>query len=112
LHIQLASLELQAGDKDAAAVDRKIAADLSRAAMSNQRATFALKSGRALLADGKLDEAVVQLTVAAHANPALAEPHRLLAEAYSRQGKAADAALERRTADSLDPGNTTSAAKP
>jgi protein O-GlcNAc transferase len=104
LHIQLATLELQAGDKDAAAADRKIAADLSRAAVNRQRASFALKSGRALLADGKLDEAVVQLIVATQADPTLAEPHRLLADAYARQGKAADAALERRTADSLDAG--------
>jgi protein O-GlcNAc transferase len=104
LHIQLATLELQAGDKEAAAADRKIAADLSRAAVSRQRAIFALKSGRSLLAEGKLDEAVVQLLVATQADPTLAEPHRLLADAYSRQGKLADAALERKNADSIDAG--------
>ncbi len=101
LHIQLAALEVQGGDKAAAAADRKIAADLSRAATNRQRASFALKSGRSLLADGKVEDAVVQLLVAVDAVPTLAEPHRLLAEAYARQGKAADAALERRTAAQL-----------
>ena len=101
LHVQLATLELQAGDKEAAAVDRRIAADLSKAAASRQRASFALKSGRSLLADGKLSEAITQLKVAAQAEPAMAEPHRLLADAYNRQGDAADAALERKTAETL-----------
>jgi tetratricopeptide (TPR) repeat protein len=102
LHIQLATLEAQAGDKEAAAADRKIAADLSRAATSRQRASFALKSGRALLSDGKLDEAILQLTTATQAEPTLAEPHRLLSEAYARQGKSADAALERNKAAALE----------
>lgn len=101
LHIQLAALEVQAGDKAAAAADRKTAADLSRAATSRQRASFALKSGRSLLADGKVEDAVVQLLVAVDAEPTLAEPHKLLAEAYAKQGKAADAAVERRTAAQL-----------
>jgi Flp pilus assembly protein TadD len=102
LHIQLAALETQSGDKQAAAADRKIAANLSRVAIARQHADFALKSGRSLLADGELDEAVVQLTIASQAAPTLGEPHRLLAEAYARQGKPADAALERRTAAALD----------
>ena len=101
LHIQLATLEIQAGHPTEAAAERKIAADLSRAAMSHQRAEFALKSGRTLLQQNKLDDAVFQLTTAAHAEPSLAEPHRLLAEAYMRQGKAADAALERQQAETL-----------
>jgi tetratricopeptide (TPR) repeat protein len=94
LHIQLAALEVEAGQKDAAAADRKIAADLSRIAITRQRASFALKSGRALLAENKLDEAILQLHNAVAADPTLAEPHTLLAEAYNRQGKAADAASE------------------
>jgi cytochrome c-type biogenesis protein CcmH/NrfG len=94
LHIQLAALEVEAGQKDAAAADRKIAADLSRIAITRQRASFALKSARALLAENKLDEAILQLHNAVAADPTLAEPHTLLAEAYNRQGKAADAASE------------------
>jgi predicted Zn-dependent protease len=61
-------------------------------AANRQRAGFALNSGRSLLAEGKLDEAVVQLLMAAQAEPTLAEPHRMLAEAYTRQGKAASLA--------------------
>lgn len=102
LHIQLAALESQAGDKDGAAAERRIAADLSRDAITRQRASFALKSGRALLDQNKLDDAIQQFNTAAQADPKLAEPHSLLAEAYSRQGKSADAALERQRATTLE----------
>ncbi|HEV2576949.1 MAG TPA: tetratricopeptide repeat protein [Acidobacteriaceae bacterium] len=98
LHIQLAAIETTKGNKERAAAERKIAADLSRAANEHQRANFALRSGRALLAQGQLDMAVLQLKTAANAEPALAEPHLLLAEAYTKQGKTAAAALERKEA--------------
>jgi tetratricopeptide (TPR) repeat protein len=101
LHIQLAALESEAGDKTAAAADRKIAADLSRAAISRQRASFALKSGRALLDEKKIPEAIVQLDTAAQADPALSEAHRLLAQAYTLQGKLNEAAAEQQKADAL-----------
>jgi len=101
LHVQLAALLVRTGQPAQAAAERKLAADLSRAAVSKQRATFALKSGRALLAEGKLPEAIVQLKTAADADPRLAECHALLAEALSRQGKLAEAALERQRADAL-----------
>ncbi len=99
LHIQLAAILQHAGDAAGAAGERKIAAELSRAAGSRQRATFALNSGRALLAEGKLPQAVEQLTVATQADPQLPEAHKLLADALARQGKTADAALERRHAE-------------
>lgn len=101
LHIQLAAIEAAQGQRDKAAAERKVAADLSRAATERQRATFALRSGRALLEQGKLSEAITQLNNAAHAEPALAEPHALLAEAYTRQGRMAEAALEREQAVKL-----------
>ncbi|HWZ52236.1 MAG TPA: tetratricopeptide repeat protein [Granulicella sp.] len=103
LHVQLAALLARTGKPELAAAERKRAAELSRAAVSQQRATFALKSGRALLAEGKLSEAIVQLTAAADAAPQLAEPHTLLADALSRQGKLAEAALERQRAAALQP---------
>jgi Flp pilus assembly protein TadD len=105
LHVQLAALELQGGNKDSAAAERKIAADLSRLALSRQRASFALRSGRALLDQGKLDEAIIQLSVAAQSDPGLSEPHRLMAAAYEKEGKTGNAALERQKAASLDTGN-------
>lgn len=101
LHIQLATLDAQAGRTADAAAERKLAADLSRAAMSRQRADFALKSGRTLLEQNKLPEAVFQLTTAINADPTLAEPHLLLAEAYTRQGKTVEAALEEKLAAKL-----------
>jgi tetratricopeptide (TPR) repeat protein len=101
LHIQLAALEAEAGDKTAAAADRKIAADLSRAATNRQRASFALKSGRALLDEKKIPEAIVQLDTAAQADPALSEAHRLLAQAYTLQGKINEAAAEQQKAEAL-----------
>jgi protein O-GlcNAc transferase len=104
LHVQLAALLVKAGQPEQAAAERKTAAELSRAAVSHQRASFALKSGRTLLTEGKLPEAVVQLNAAAQADPTLAEPHTLLAEALTRQGKPAEAALERQKASTLRPG--------
>lgn len=101
LHIQLATLNVQAGRTAEAAAERKIAADLSRAAMNKQRAEFALKSGRTLLEQNKVPEAIYQLTTAVNADPTLAEPHHLLATAYGRQGKTVDAALEEKQATKL-----------
>jgi tetratricopeptide (TPR) repeat protein len=102
LHIQLATIESQSGLKDAAASERRIAADLSRAANARQRASFALKSGRALIDDNKLPDAILQLNTAIQADPTLPEPHTLLADAYTRQGRTADAAVERQRAYELE----------
>jgi protein O-GlcNAc transferase len=102
LHVQLAALLVRAGETEKAAAERKVAAELSRVAVSRQRATFALKSGRTLLAEGKVPEAIVQLNTAVEADPKLAESHTLLAEALSRQGKSAEAALERQRAAALE----------
>jgi len=102
LHVQLATLESQAGDTAGATAERKIAANLSREANSRQRASFALNSGRVLLEQNKLDDAILQLNTAVQADPTLVEPHSLLAEAYGRQGKSADAALERQRASAIE----------
>ena len=101
LHVQLAAIYAQSGRSQEAAAERKTAADLSRAAVAQQRATFALRSGRALLEQGKLPEAETQFSTAIQADPKATEAHELLAEAYSRQGNAAAAAVERATAQSL-----------
>lgn len=101
LHIQIAALDMEAGKRTEAAAQRKIAADLSRAATNRQRASFALRSGRVLLDQNKLPDAILQLNTAIQADPTLAEPHRLLAEAYTRQGKTDDAAAQRKLAANL-----------
>lgn len=97
-HITLAAILAQEGDTARAASERKIAADLSRAAYAHQRATFALESGRALLKKGDLPGAVAQLQASTAAEPSLPEPHLLLAEALTQQHKPVDAALERKKA--------------
>ena len=100
-HVTLAAILSTQGDRAGAAAERKIAADLSRKAMSQQRAGFALQSGRALLARGDLPGAVVQLNDAVAAEPNLKEAHLLLAEALQKQGRPADALAERRKAEQL-----------
>ena len=100
-HITLAAILAQSGDQAAAAAERKQAAELSRAAVSRQRASFALKSGLALLDQGKLQEAETQLRTAVAADPQNASAHQALAEALTREGQGAGAAIERRQADAL-----------
>jgi Flp pilus assembly protein TadD len=100
-HITLASILIQQGDTAGAAAERKRAADLSRVAISRQRANFALDSGRLLLKRGQLIEAIAQLQTAIAADPTYAEPHAVLAEALAQQGQSADAAVERQKAQKL-----------
>lgn len=101
LHIQLAALDMEAGKRAEAAAERKIAATLSRAANNRQRANFSLRSGRVLLDQNKIPDAIIQLNNAVEAEPTLVEPHTLLAEAYDRQGDTEKAAAERKLAASL-----------
>ena len=99
-HVTLAAILAQGGDQPGAAEERRQAADLSRAAVSQQRASFALKSGQALLAQGKLKEAEAQLRTAIQAAPRDPSGHLALAEVLGREGREADAALERQQASS------------
>lgn len=103
-HITLASVLAEGGDKDGATAERKVAADLSRKAVSRQRSQFALDSGRALLAQGKVDEALTQLQTAVAAEPGRAEGHLVYADALSRAGRKSEALAERQKAESLAAG--------
>ena len=100
-HITLAALLVQQGDTASAAAERKIAGTLTRAAVNQQKAGFALDSGRTLLREGKLPEAIAQLQTAVAAAPDLPAAHLALAEALERQGRTADALTERRTGEKL-----------
>jgi Flp pilus assembly protein TadD len=100
-HITLASILSEQGDHAGAVAERKKAAELSRAAVSRQRANFALDSGRALLSRGQVADAIVQLEAAVNADPTYAEAHLALANALTQQGRSADAALERQKAQQL-----------
>ena len=77
-HISLAAILIQQGDSAGAAAERKKAADLSRIAVSRQRANFALDSGKALLKRGQIAEALVQFQTAVEADPNYAEAHSAL----------------------------------
>lgn len=101
-HISLAAVLAAQGDRDGATAERRTAAELSRAAMSRQRAEFSLQSGRNLLAKGDIAGAVVQLNEAVAAQPNLREAHLLLADALERQGRSADALAQRQKAKQLE----------
>jgi tetratricopeptide (TPR) repeat protein len=111
-HISLAAILIQQGDPAGAAAERKKAADLSRIAVSRQRANFALDSGKALLKRGQVADALVQFQTAVEADPNYAEAHSVLADALDRQGRSAAAALERQKAQELTarPGSSGDAA--
>ncbi len=96
-HITLAAILIRQGDTAGAAAERKKAADLSRVAVSRQRANFALDSGRLLLKRGQFAEATRNSRQPSTADPNYAEAHAALADALALQGRTADAALERQT---------------
>ncbi len=100
-HITLASILSARGDTEGATAERKVAAQLSRAAGSKQRAQFALDSGRAYLARGQVNEAIVQLQTAVTAEPELADAHVALADALTRAGRNAEALTERQKVETL-----------
>jgi protein O-GlcNAc transferase len=103
-HVTLASLLAEQGEKENAAAERKIAAQLSREAAGKQRARFALDSGRALLARGQVNEAIVQLQTAVTAEPDLLDAHAALADALSRAGRNSEALAERQKTETLAQG--------
>lgn len=94
-HVTLAAVLAESGDREGAAAERKIAADLSRSAVGHQRAEFSVKSGRALLAANKVEEAVVQFQAAVNAEPGSPAAHLALADALSRAGRGDEALAER-----------------
>ena len=69
--------------------------------MNRQRATVSTNSGNALLQKGQIADAIERYQEALSDDPGYAEAHRGLANALDRQGKAAEAAIERQKADAL-----------
>ena len=100
-HLILATALIKQGQTDEAAKERKIAADLMRAHMNLQRAEVATNSGKTLLGEGKIDDAIVEFRNAIGFDPTFAEAHAELAAALDQQGKAAEAQTERSTALTL-----------
>jgi Flp pilus assembly protein TadD len=74
---------------------RKEAADLSRTAVSRQKANFALNAGNQQMLRGDVAGAIGRYQEAVAADPTFAEAHAQLAIAYDRQGRADEARAER-----------------
>ena len=101
-HVVLAGILARQGDRDGAASERKKAADLSRAAVGRQHTDFVLRTAMSLLQNGNFDDAAMRLQNAITEDPNNAALHRLLAETLARQGKGAEAAVERRKAAEVE----------
>ena len=100
-HLVLATVLIKQGQTGEAAQERKLAADLMRAHMNLQRAEVATNSGKSLLTEGKIDDAIVEFHNAIGFDPKFAEAHLELATALDKQGKASEAKRERDTALTL-----------
>ena len=95
LRVQLKELRTQAADY------RKEAAELSRGAVSRQKASFALNAGNQLMLRGQIADAISRYQESVVADPTFAEAHTQLAIAYERQGRKDEAAAERAKAAEL-----------
>ncbi len=100
-HLILATVLIKQGQTEEAVEERKLAANLMREHMNLQRAEVATNSGKSLLNDGKIDEAIVEFHNAISFDPTFAEAHAELATALDKQGKSAEAQKERDAALSL-----------
>jgi tetratricopeptide (TPR) repeat protein len=101
-HVTLAGVLALQGQKDEAAAERKIAADLTRAATNRQRATFAVNSGNLLLQQGKYSEAVERFQEAVASDPTYLEGHSGLVKALTGAGRTAEADAERQKIAQLE----------
>lgn len=87
-----------------AAEYRKQGAQLSQAAVNRQRANFLLNAGNQALLKGQITDAISRYQESIAADGTFAEPHKQLALAYDRQGRAQDAVAERAKAADLGEG--------
>jgi tetratricopeptide (TPR) repeat protein len=101
-HLTLAAVLVKQNQTEQAAEERKTAANLMHAHMNYQRAEVATNSGKSLMKDSKLDDAVVEFRSAISFDPDFAEAHAGLAEALEKQGKAEEAAAERACAKAIE----------
>jgi tetratricopeptide (TPR) repeat protein len=100
-HLTLATVLARQNQPADAAEQRKEAADLMRQHMNFQRAEVSTHSADALLASGKIDEAIADYRAAVSFDPKYAQAHEGLAKALDRQGKTMEAAGERQKATAL-----------
>ena len=103
-HLTLATVLAKQGQPAEATEERRKAADLMRIHMNSQRAEVSTHSGDSLLADGKVDDAIADYREALSFDPNYVGAHEGLARALERQGKAMEAALERKKITALKSG--------
>jgi tetratricopeptide (TPR) repeat protein len=100
-HLTLASVLAKQGQSSEATEERRKAGELMREHMNLQRAEVSTHSADALLASGKVTDAIVDFREALSYDPDYVEAHAGLAKALDRQGKAMEAAAERQKATAL-----------
>lgn len=100
-HLTLAAVLARQNQPGAATEERRKAAGLMRTHMNSQRAEVSTHSANALLASGKVDEAIADYREALGFDPNYFEAHEGLAKAMEREGKALEAAAERQKAAAL-----------
>jgi len=103
-HLTLAAVLVKQNQPVEAAAERRKAADLMRTNMNHQRAEVAANAGNSLLRSGDVDGSIVQFRDALTYDANYAEAHLGLANALDRQGKTAEAAVERRKAEAAKTG--------
>jgi protein O-GlcNAc transferase len=101
-HLTLAAVLVKQNQAAQATEERKTAANLMRAHMNYQRAEVATNSGKSLMKNGKLEDALVEFRNAISFDPNYAEAHAELANALEKQGKTAEAAAQRACAKAIE----------
>ena len=97
-HLTMATVLIKQGKPAEAATERKLAADLMRTHMNQQRAEVATNSANNLLQSGKVDEAIAQFKEALTYDSKSAAALKGLASALDRKGDTFGAAAERQKA--------------
>ncbi|MGO9336810.1 MAG: tetratricopeptide repeat protein [Terracidiphilus sp.] len=101
-HLTLAAVLAKQKQTADAAEERKTAANLMHAHMNFQRAEVATNSGKSLMKDGKIDDAIVEFRNAISFDQEYLEAHQALAAGLEKQGKTAEAAQERACAKAIE----------
>jgi Flp pilus assembly protein TadD len=102
-HTTLAGVLRQTGDTAGADAEIKVAAEISKEKTGMQAATFAMNSGKKLLAAGDIDGAIAQFRSAIKLVPNSAQAHFQLGTALKRRGETGEGDHELKRAAELDP---------
>ena len=106
-HLTLASVLIKENKPDEATQERKIAAELMRANMNLQRAEVATNAGNSMFRHGDLNGAEGRYREALSYDSKYREAHVGLARVLEAEGKALEAAAERKQADAQPTGAPT-----